>query len=137
MDLYAQNIIDHYRNPRNSGRLSRPTVSHREANYSCGDIIEIDIILKKGTIQHMKFRGEGCAVSQAAVSILSEYIVGKSITKVLRLKEVDVKKLLGVTISSRRQKCALLGLLAIQNGLLKYRQKPLRQFKDITEIEFI
>jgi len=131
MDLYAQNIIDHYRNPRNNGTIARPTVSHREANYSCGDIIEVDMVIKKNALKAIKFRGEGCAISQAAISILSEHAMGKQLKYVLSLGAKNIKKILGVDFSKRREKCALLGLLTLQNAILKKKKNPSRQFSDL------
>lgn len=133
MDLYAQNIMDHYKSPRNWGRLSDATVSRHEANHSCGDIIDIDLKLKDDKISEFKYQGEGCAISLAATSIVGEHMPTKNIQKILDLKEKDIQKYLGIPISSRRQKCALMGLLAIQNALLKNSNQELRGFSDLTE----
>lgn len=120
MDLYAQNILDHYKNPRNKGNIKNPTATRKEANYSCGDIIEVDLKIEKGIIKDMKFRGEGCAISQAAISILSENIIGKKINEVEAMEDKDMIKLLGIAIGDRRKNCALLGFLGAKKALLNY-----------------
>lgn len=131
MDIYAQNIMDHYKSPRNKGNIADPTTSHREANYSCGDIIEVDILLQDKIIKDVKFLGEGCAISQASASLLSEKILGKKKEDILLLGFDDMVKILGVQITQRRVKCALLGLLAVQNALLSLEGKGLRGWTDL------
>lgn len=131
MDLYAQNIIDHYRNPRNSGKLLNPAAVRREANYSCGDIVEVDLGIAKDTITEFRFRGEGCVISRAASSILGEHIRGKTFDDVLVLTLKDVKRLLKVDVTQRRLKCALLGLLAVQNAILAVQKRPVRRWHDM------
>lgn len=131
MNLYGQNILDHYRNPRNFGTLERPTASWREANYSCGDIAEIDIFVENNILKELKSRGEGCAISQAARSILGEHILNMRVDTILCLHEKDVVAILGVPISQRRRKCALLALLAVHNALHSFKGLNVRQWSDI------
>lgn len=130
MNIYAQHILNHYRHPRNSGRLSDPSITHQEANYSCGDIVTVDLKIEKNRLSDIRFRAEGCAISQAAISILSDFMKGKTFKKISSLTKKDIIKLLGIEISFRREKCALLGLLAIQNAILLWQKKPLKKFSD-------
>lgn len=134
MDIYAQNILDHYRNPRNFGSIKKPSVSFRVTNPLCGDSIEFDLLIAKGRIHGAKFRGEGCAISQASASLLSEHIQEKKLRDILRLTFSDVQKFLGVPITERRKKCALLGLLAVQNSLEQYLHAPKKSWEDILEL---
>lgn len=119
MDIYGQNIMDHYKNPRNVGFLEAPDASHRETNATCGDELTVFIKMKGQKIAALKFQGHGCAISQAAASILSEELVGKTRKKVAGYKFADIQEILGVPISERRYKCAMLGLRAIQTALGK------------------
>jgi nitrogen fixation NifU-like protein len=119
MDIYAQNIMDHYKNPRNRGELKGADASRREINTTCGDDITVFIKLSGNKIKAIKFAGQGCAISQAAISILSEELVGKTRQAVLALKFDDIKAILGIPISERRYKCSMLGLWAIQKALGK------------------
>lgn len=119
MDIYAQNILDHYKNPRNFGEIKDANASHAEANYACGDKLKVDIKTKGQKIVDIKFQGSGCAISQAAMSILTEAIIGKTKKEILKLTQADIKNLLGVTISARREKCSALALMTVQNALRK------------------
>jgi nitrogen fixation NifU-like protein len=117
MDLYAQNIMDHYRHPHNYGVLAGADATRHEVNESCGDDISVSVKTQNKKIAAIKFIGHGCAISQASISILSDALVGKSVTAVLAYKFADVEKLLGIKISERRYKCAMIGLWAIQRAL--------------------
>jgi nitrogen fixation NifU-like protein len=124
MDIYAQNILDHYKNPRNKGILNGSSITHAEANYSCGDQLEVDLKIENNCIKDLRFRGGGCAISQAAMSIIGEYVIGKNIDDVLKINEQDIQNHLGVPIGERRRKCSLLNLLTIKNALLQYKKDP-------------
>ena len=133
MDIYAQNIMDHYKNPRNSGVLEGATVHHAEANYSCGDQISLDLNIENDIVQDIKFQGGGCAISMAAISIISEYIKGKSVDDIMKLTEEDIHKHLGVPIGDRRKKCAGLNLLTIKNAILKYKGLDPLKWMDVVD----
>lgn len=119
MNIYAANIMDHYKHPRNKGRLLDTDISHHEINHSCGDDILISLDIDGSVIRQIKFDGHGCAISQAGISILSEDLIGKKTKDVLAYDFEYMKKLLGVPISERRHKCAMIGLWAIQRGIEK------------------
>ncbi len=116
-DFYQQNILDHSRHPRNSGRLDHPSVSREEMNPLCGDKLHIDLQIDDGVVTAVGFTGRGCAISQAAASMLTEEIKGKSVAEVRALSKDDVLGLLGIPIGYTRLKCALLGLKAIKVGV--------------------
>lgn len=119
-EIYKENILDHFRNPHNLGRLENPTFSHRELNPLCGDIITIDVKLNNNSVEDVKFYGSGCAISQASVSMLTDYIKKKSISDLKNIKREDVLNLLGIPIGVVRLKCALLSLKTLSKGLEKY-----------------
>ncbi len=116
-ELYKENILDHYKNPRNKGTLPKYTHCHRELNPVCGDEIEIFVNLVAGRIDSISFLGKGCAISQASASLLGEQIKGKSLQEVHKLAPWNIYNLLGIPISHSRSKCALLPLKTIQEGL--------------------
>jgi nitrogen fixation NifU-like protein len=97
--FYREYILDHYKNPRNFGRLENPDISHEEDNPLCGDVIGIDIRISDGAIEDVRFHGRGCAISQASA-------IGKE----------DVLGELGIDISAARLKCALLSLKVLKAG---------------------
>ena len=82
MNIYQENILDHYKNPRNFGKLKNPDIVAKDANTLCGDEIEIQIKLKDGKIEDIRFSGPGCAISRASGSMLTEYVKGKSVDEV-------------------------------------------------------
>jgi len=116
-DIYRQQILDHYKNPRNHGELEDPTFSHVGENPMCGDRIELDVALdEEGRIERVAFQGEGCAISQAAASLLSEELPGLTIEELQAMDRDDVIELLGVDISPMRVKCAVLAEKVAQDG---------------------
>jgi len=117
-DMYRQQILDHYKNPRNYGELDDPTFSHLGENPMCGDTIEIDVQLDEDedTIERVAFQGDGCAISQASASMLSEKLPGKSIEELQEMDRDDVIDMLGVDISPMRVKCAVLAEKVTQDG---------------------
>ena len=120
-DLYREQILDHYKRPRNYGELEDPTFSHRGENPVCGDEITIDIELDEDDrIEEIAFRGEGCAISQAAASLLSGELVGMSLEELYELDRDDIVDLLGVDISPMRIKCAVLAEKVAQDGAKIY-----------------
>ena len=114
--FYREYILDHYKNPRNYGRLESPTLSHEEDNPLCGDIVGIDLQLKDGNIEEVRFHGRGCAISQASASLLTERLKGISLDEARKISKEDVFEDLGIDISPARIKCALLSLKVLKVG---------------------
>lgn len=135
MDLYADNILDHYKHPRGTGSLPNPTVTHREENLSCGDDLSIDLLMKNGRIKDVAWRGEGCAISQAAMSILFEELIGKTAKDIVEMKPADIHALLGVPVGPRRFKCALLCLHALKNALRKAEERSPQSWLETVSID--
>lgn len=117
MDIYSETILDHYQNPHHAGELSDPTIKADEDNPLCGDKISLELVIKNGTVIDVGFVGTGCAISQAAMSLLTDEIKDKKISNLKKLKPVKVYDLLHVPISPGRVKCALLGLTTLQKAL--------------------
>lgn len=114
MDLYHEHILEHYREPQNFGLVAHPTHIRNENNPTCGDRFTFSIrVNENGIIEAVGFTGEGCAISTASASLLSEEIKGKTLHEVMDLKPNIVLELLGVELSPTRLKCALLPLQAI------------------------
>lgn len=117
MSLYQDIILDHYRNPRNQGRLLRATHSSEARNPTCGDILQMDIIIKNAMISDVKFSGSGCAISQSSASLLTEHVKKKSVREALALTPKDILGLIGVTLSPARLKCGTLSLSTLKKTL--------------------
>jgi len=117
MNIFAQNILNHYQCPRHRGEMPAADASGRELNRSCGDEMTVYVKIKDGLVSAISFTGKGCAISTAAISILSEELIGLSKNEILKMDIDDIRKLLGIEISWRREKCALIGLRALQGAL--------------------
>jgi len=116
-EMYKENIMDHYKYPRNKKVLKEYTFTHQEQNPLCGDEIKCYVLLNHTAIKDISFTGQGCAISQAAASLLTEELQGKAIETIKKMGPWDVYNLLGIPISHTRSKCALLALKTIQRGL--------------------
>ena len=114
---YREYILDHYRNPRNYGKLEQPDVHAEDSNPLCGDQLALDLQIEGNHVTAVRFQGRGCAISQASASMLSEMIEGKTTQEVIRLGKDDVLDALGITISPARTKCAFLCLRVLHRGL--------------------
>jgi nitrogen fixation NifU-like protein len=117
-DMYRQQILDHYKNPRNYGEIEEPTYTHVGENPMCGDEIRVDVKLAEDdeTIDGVAFQGDGCAISQASASMLSTKLPGKSIEDLMEMDRDDIVDMLGVDISPMRIKCAVLAEKVAQDG---------------------
>lgn len=116
-NIYREIIMDHYRNPRNRGRLDPADISHEEMNPLCGDEVHIDVRIKDDVITDIAFEGRGCAISQASASILTELVKGRPVEEAKALTKDDIIEELGIPLSAARMKCALLGLKTLKAGL--------------------
>lgn len=114
--FYREFILDHFRNPRNYGRIENADISHEEHNPFCGDLVGIDIKLRDGVIEQAAFHGRGCAISQASASLMTERLRGMSLEDARAISKDDVLEELGIEISPARLKCALLSLKALKVG---------------------
>ena len=117
-DFYRENILDHYRNPRNKGHLENPTHSHEEHNPLCGDVLHIDLhVNDEDVIEEVRFDGQGCAISQASASMLTEMVQGKTLEEAKLVEKEDILEALGIDIGPVRLKCALLSLKVFKAGV--------------------
>lgn len=111
-------ILDHYHNPRNFGTLQQATYHAETENLSCGDSLAVDIIIEDDRIQTIGWTGNGCALSQASASILSESVKGERVSDMEHLSKERVFALLGTdALSPTRARCALLALETIRRAL--------------------
>lgn len=120
-DIYREIILDHYRNPRNKGKLVDADVSIHDSNPLCGDEIDIHLKVDGDRIKDVKFEGRGCAISQASASMLTEMVMGKPLTSIKELSKDDILENIGLTsLGPARIKCALLSLKVLKLGMVKY-----------------
>lgn len=122
-NLFQEALLDHYKNPRNAGKLENPDFSSGQANPSCGDSIVIEGRVENGTLADIKFEGKGCVLNQATASMLTEYAKGKTLDEILKLNTNFITDLVGTKLGPNRLRCALLPLQALQNGIKTYKEK--------------
>lgn len=115
--MYREQIIDLYENPLNYGTLDPADFSYEEDNPLCGDVIRISVRLDdQGQISDVKWSGQGCAISQASASLLTEEIKGKTLEEIKEYSKEELLDLLGIQLSMTRIKCALLSLKVLKAG---------------------
>jgi nitrogen fixation NifU-like protein len=124
-ELYRENIIDHYKNPRRQGEIEDADARGEGVNPLCGDEITITLAYDGDTISDVRFVGRGCAISQASTSMLMEKIVGRSAASVAEMPKEELLDELGIPLGPVRLKCALLGLSTLKVALHKSKGTPL------------
>jgi nitrogen fixation NifU-like protein len=116
-DMYRELILDHAKHPRHPGVLSPADVDHTEHNPLCGDRLRLTMKLDENKrIVDLAWEGEGCAISQATASMLSEEIIGKTMDEVRHITKDDIFELVGIPLTINRVKCALLSLKTLIIG---------------------
>src|SRR5256714_1477467 len=125
--LYREVILDHYKNPRGHGVIEGADAEAEGQNPLCGDEVSIYVAFGDDgeTIDEVKFSGRGCAISQAATSMLTEMVQGKKATEVALLDKDELLEEIGIQLTPVRVKCALLGLTTLKIALHKAKGTPL------------
>jgi nitrogen fixation NifU-like protein len=125
--MYREVILDHYKNPRGHGEMEGPDATAEGVNPLCGD--EVSIFVRFGedgeTIDEVRFSGRGCAISQAATSMLTEMVAGRTATEIAELPKEELLEEVGIPLTPVRLKCALLGLGTLKVALHKAKGTPL------------
>jgi nitrogen fixation NifU-like protein len=117
-------ILDHYENPRNYGVRKDADVIQKWGNPGCGDIVTIYLnVDDNGVISNITFEGEGCTLSQAATSIITEMVIGKSIEEVENMSPNVITDIVGMEIAMNRPKCTTLGLTSVKMAINELERK--------------
>ncbi|MFB6181210.1 MAG: Fe-S cluster assembly sulfur transfer protein SufU [Candidatus Nanohalobium sp.] len=117
--MYRDEILDHYKRPRNEGSLEDDDIESEGKNPSCGDECRVYLKVEEGKIKEIKHETDGCAISTASASIVSEELVGKDIEEVMDLEKEWIRETLDIELSPMRVKCGLLPLKTIQDAVEK------------------
>ena len=125
--VYREIILDHYKNPRGHGIIEDADASADGQNPLCGDEVSIYVSFGEDgeTIEEVRFSGRGCAISQAATSMLTEMVAGRRATEVAEMPREQLLEELGIPLTPVRLKCALLGLSTLKLALHKGKGTPL------------
>lgn len=134
-DLYQEIILDHYKNPRNFGKMDHGTCELHHENPSCGDSITLYLLIDNGVVQDIRFSGRGCAISMASASMMTELVKGRSVEEAMQLAEKmmgilrgelneddsdelgDMEALRGVRQFPMRVKCATLAWHTLEDAI--------------------
>jgi len=116
-DLYREQILEHYKNPHNFGEIADADITQEGDNPLCGDVVTLYLKLDNGSLSQLKFRGRGCAISQASASILTDLVTGKPIEEVKAFPTKELLEELGIQISPARMKCATLAVNTLRVAL--------------------
>jgi nitrogen fixation NifU-like protein len=116
-ELYREQVLEHYKHPRNYGELDPRDLEFHDHNPLCGDEMGLHVRVEDGRISELRFHGQGCAISQAAASLASEELIGMALEEAKDLPAEWAIDLLGIDISPTRRKCALLNLKVLRGAI--------------------
>lgn len=119
---YGRTVVDHFRNPRNKGRLASPTISHEGTNPLCGDRVRIELLVEKGMVTDARFTANACAICVAAASMLTDLVHNAPLDEVETLVVDDILRALDAPIPKPRLNCVKLPLTVMHAAVLLYRQ---------------
>jgi nitrogen fixation protein NifU and related proteins len=134
--LYREVILDHYKNPRGHGVIEGADAQAEGQNPLCGDEVAIFVALDGDKIEDVRFRGRGCAISQAATSMLVEMVRGRTVKEVASMPRDELLEEVGIPLTPVRLKCALLGLGVLKVALHRAKGTPLpEEWAGLDELE--
>ena len=124
-ELYREIVLDHYKSPRNHGTLEHADAEAEGQNPLCGDEVAIQLVFDGDRISDVKFAGRGCAISQAATSMLTEMVKGKTVEEAAAIEKEDLLEEMPIPLTPIRLKCAVLGLTTLKIALNRAKGTPL------------
>lgn len=118
MNIHQEQILDNYKNPQNTGEPDWvATHSGKAQNLSCGDSINIKLLIEDGVIKDLRFMGEGCSIAIASASLLTEELKGQKVEDVKKMNIDEILEMVGIELTPSRQKCAMLALDAVRQAV--------------------
>ena len=120
MDLYKEELMDHFRHPRNKGLVQNADFASESCNPSCGDSVSMSGTVVGTVLSVVQFQGKGCVISQAAASMLTQRATGMALEDVQAVDVNFMLKLVGIPLGPNRTRCALLALEALHKGIATY-----------------
>ena len=125
MDFYVEELIDNYEHPHNKGKLEHANAEFHGQNPVCGDDLTLYLDIEDGVVKDVKFDGDGCSISVASASMLTDAIKGKRIEDIEKMGFEDLKKIIGIDPGPVRLHCATLSLKALKGAVFLYEHKPM------------
>ncbi len=122
--FFYENVMDHYKNPRNKGKLDSYDSEYGDSNPTCGDSVKIYIKIEGNKIKKIGFEGSGCALSMASASLMTEMVEGESLDEALKINEKDLMNELGIKeLGPNRIKCVALPIKVLKMAIISYMSK--------------
>ena len=121
-DLYREELMEHYRYPRNKKKVENPDFEAANSNTGCGDFVSISGKVDNGKISDIGFEGVGCVMSQAVASLMTDFFRGKEVDTILALPESEFLKEMKLNVGPARSKCVLLPFRVLKIALDNYRK---------------
>ena len=132
LDVYAEELIYNYEHPANKRQMEDPTISIKEENVSCGDVVTVYLKIDKDVVKDVSFSGSGCVISMGTANILMNSIKGKRLDELEKISRQDLLKLINIDPGPARMHCATLSLRAAKRAALEYEHKPMdRETKEL------
>lgn len=125
LDIYAEELIYNYEHPVNKRVMENATISMKEENVSCGDVITVYLMMENGIVKDASFSGTGCVISMGTANILMNYLKGKKLEELERMNRQELLKLISIDPGPARMHCATLSLGAAKRAVLAHEHKPL------------
>ncbi len=123
--LYHEELLEHYKYPKNKKAIAHAHFSAHDENPSCGDNLSFEGTIENGILTDIGFDGKGCVISQATASMLTDFCLGKPIDELNKLTEEDIFKLIQIPLGPVRAKCATLSLQVLLKGLTLFNSTHL------------
>ncbi len=123
LDIYAEEIISHYEHPHNKGKIQNANAELHEDNPVCGDDLTMYCLIEDERIKDVKFDGNGCSISIASASMLTDFAKGKTLREIEDMDFETIKELIGIDPGPARAKCATLSLKALKGAVFLYQHK--------------
>ncbi|HOF50134.1 MAG TPA: iron-sulfur cluster assembly scaffold protein [Candidatus Colwellbacteria bacterium] len=122
-DLYREEFMEIFRHPQNKGNLENPSAFAHKKNPMCGDSLVLRLKISGGIIEDAKFESEACAVSVISSSILTDYLIGKSVDEAKKINKDRLLEMIGLNLTTSRVSCATLVLYALEEALKNYEKE--------------
>ena len=123
LDIYAEQLIQHYEHPNNKRKMEDASVSMNEENVSCGDVITVYLKLNGDKIEDVSFDGSGCVISMGSASMLTDELKGKTLAQLDKMQYKDLLKVIGIDPGPVRMHCATLSLRALKKAAFAFEHK--------------
>jgi nitrogen fixation NifU-like protein len=124
LDIYAEELIHQYEHPNNKRRIKDASASMEKENISCGDVVKAYLKIGGKKIEDASFEGNGCVISMATASMLTEHLKGKSVDYLENMRKEDVLRIISIDPGPVRMHCATLPLRAFKEAAFEYEKKP-------------